>query len=118
MSSSWKRRHADDHGVAGAALDALLDERDVQVSEALLLHPLGDAVGAVADDDDGARDLQTPERREDVHDHRATAHEVDRLRPLGAHPGAFSGGKDDGRNRPTAHAVVVPEVTGLAASSG
>ena len=57
-----ERGDPDDHGVARAPLDPLLDEGDVQVGEALVLHPLGDPVGAVADDDHRASDLEAPER--------------------------------------------------------
>ena len=87
---------ADDDGVAGATLDRLLDEQDVEGVGALVLHLLGDALGAVAGHHDGAHDLQVGEGLEDVHDHRPPAQQVQRLGALGPHPRAFAGGEHDG----------------------
>ena len=103
---------ADAHGVARAPLHALLDEVDVQVTEALLLHLLGHPLGAVADHDHGAVDGQVGEGVEHVEHHRPAAEQVEGLGPLRAHPRALAGGEDDGRDRTTAHGKVVPERAG------
>ena len=49
--------HADHRGVAGAALDGLLDEGDVRPCRRLLLDLLGHSLGAVPDDDHRAVDV-------------------------------------------------------------
>ena len=60
--SSAKAVSADAGGVAGAALHALLDELDRDVGRELLLQRLGDALGAVADDDHDPLERQRAER--------------------------------------------------------
>ena len=94
-----QRGQADDHGVAGAALDVLLDEGDVA-------EP-GPAPGRLAWSPArrrGRRPRRCARRRssasgvEHVQHHRPTADQVQRLGPVGAHPGALAGGEDDGRD--------------------
>ena len=56
-------RERDAHRVAGAPLHALLDELDRHLGDELLLQRLGDALGAVADDDDDALERQLARAR-------------------------------------------------------
>ena len=67
------RRHADHRCVAGAALHGLLDEGHVRPAGRLLLHLLGDPLGAVADDHDRAIDVDLGQGVDDVHDHGPAA---------------------------------------------
>ena len=85
----------DHRGVARAALHGLLDEGDVRPRRGLLLHLLGDPLGAVADDDDGALGVDLLEGVDDVHHHRPTADQVQRLRAGGPHSRALAGGQHD-----------------------
>ncbi|MDZ7732037.1 MAG: hypothetical protein U5R31_02065 [Acidimicrobiia bacterium] len=97
-----ERREADADRVAGAALDVLLDELEEQVG-AVLLQLLGHPFGAMAHDHDRAVDDALAERVEHVEKHRPPAEQVERLGPLGAHPGALAGGEDHPRERSTGH---------------
>ena len=103
-------RHADHHGVARAPLDPLLHEGDVEAGRAVGLDPLGDALRAVADHDDGALDVEALEGEEDVHHHRAAADDVEGLRAFGPHARALARRQDDRRD---AHAnVLAPSIGG------
>src|SRR5262249_56709802 len=55
-------RERDARSVAGAPLDALLDELDRQLRRQLLLQGLRHPLGAVADDDDDALERERDER--------------------------------------------------------
>ena len=98
-SRSSKTRERDAHRVAGAALHALLDELDRHLGDELLLQRLGDALGAVADDDDDPFERQLGQRVDDVQHHRPAAQRVQHLRRARAHPRALPGGEDDGGER-------------------
>ena len=71
---------------------ALLDEVDGKVRGPLLEQRLGDALGGMADDDDGALDRQLGQRVEHVQEHGTAAQHVQRLRAGGPHARAFTGG--------------------------
>ena len=85
----------DRHGVAGAALDRLLDELQRQVA-GRVGELLGDPVGPVADDHDGPVDREVAEAVEDVEHHGLAAQDVQRLGAGRAHAGALAGGEHDG----------------------
>ena len=93
---------ADADGVAGAALDVLLDELERHLGRGVQ-ELLGDPLGAVADDDDRAPDLAVRERVEHVEHHGPPAQQVQRLGPGRPHPGALAGGEDDGGEGPRGH---------------
>jgi hypothetical protein len=105
-----ERGHADHHRVARAPLDPLLHEGDVQARRAVGLDPLGDALRAVADHDDGALDVEALESVQDVHHHRAAADDVEGLRTFGPHARALARRQDDRRD---AHPnVLAPSTVG------
>ena len=85
----------DHHRVARAPLHPLLDEGDVQARRALGLHPLGDPLGLVTDDHDGALDVEADEGVQDVQDHRPPADDVEGLRAFGPHACALARRQDD-----------------------
>ena len=86
-------------GVAGAALDALLDELDGELGRELLLQRLRHALGSVTHDDDDPLQRERDERVDDVQEHRPPAQRMEDLRSLGAHARAFARGEDDCRQR-------------------
>ena len=106
-----RERHA--HRVAGAALHALLDELDRNLGDELLLQRLGDALGAVADDDHDALERQLRERVDDVQHHRAAAQLVQHLGCARPHARALPGGQHDGGERSvTAHLIYLSARSG------
>ena len=88
----------DHRGIAGAALHGLLDEGDMGPARRLLLHLLGDPLGAVPDHHDRAIDIDVGQGMDDVHDHRTAADLVQRLRAGGAHSRALARRQHDRRN--------------------
>ena len=101
-----ERGERDADGVAGAPLHALLDELDRHLGDELLLQRLGDALGAVADDDDDALERQLRERVDDVQHHRPPAQRVQHLRRRRPHARALARGEHDGGERSVlAHAL-------------
>ena len=90
------------HGVAGAPLVVLLHELEAEAG-AVLHQLLGDALGAVAHDDDGPIELGGREGVEDVQDHGPPAQEVQRLGPGGPHAGSLTSRQHDGRKTTRAH---------------
>ena len=90
----------DGGGVAGAALDGLLDEFEGPVA-GILDEALRHLVGAVADHDRHPLDRAVGEGVEHPHDHRLAHEDVQGLGALGLHPGAVSGGEHDGGQRAT-----------------
>ena len=90
-------RHA--HRVAGAALHALLDELDGQIGDELLLHRLGDFLGAAPDHHDDALDRELHEGVEHVQQHRAAAERVQHLGSGRPHARALARCEYHGRER-------------------
>ena len=104
------RRERDAHRVAGAALHVLLDELDRHLGHELLLERLGDALGAVTDDDhDPLEHVQLGERVDDVQHHRAAAQLVQHLRRSGTDARALAGGQHHGSER-TVRLTVTPSI--------
>ena len=99
-SSSGNAGQGHQHGVAGPPLHLLLDEVEVQAGGGLLADRLGHPGGAVADDHHGPLEVQLGQGVQDVQHHGPPAQPVQRLGPLGAHPGALPGSQDDRRQRP------------------
>jgi hypothetical protein len=81
----------------------LLDELQPQ-PRAVLGELLGDALGAVADDDDGAVELRGGQGVEDVQHHGPPAEQVEGLGPRGPHARSLAGGQHDGGQAAFAHA--------------
>jgi hypothetical protein len=100
-----ERRHADPRRVARAVLLDLLGERHVRPGGGRLLNALGDLLGAVTHDDDGALGLEPLERVDHVEHHRPATDPVEWLRALGPHARADAGSEDDGGH---SHALVLP----------
>ena len=99
-----KGGEGDGRRIARAPLNVLLDELDHHVPGGLLLQRLGDALGAMADDDHHPIDGDLGESVEHVQQHRATAHEVQWLRPARAHARALTRREHYRRKRtPTGH---------------
>jgi len=77
------------------ALHRLLDEGHVRPARCLFLHLLGHPFGSVADDHDRAIDIDVGQGVDDVHDHRAAAHEVQWLGPSRPHSLPLAGRQHD-----------------------
>jgi len=93
--------HGDAGCVARPPLPVLFDELDGETRRALLEQRLGDALGGVTDDDDGAIDRQLGQRVEDVQQHGPTTEHVQGLRPLRPHPSALARRHEHHPQRPS-----------------